>query len=279
MTTSSAGRATSGRSPAGARPRRPPRPSPRPCRCGRAPSPCPAGRRPRPASWPTSAAAPRPASGRSRPRSTPPSSSGAQVALGSDPTEVVEALTRPHGRPGRAGALRGGRRLARPPQRPAARRRHGHHQRRPRADPPDRRRPAHRRPRLGGARHPPRPAGRGRGDPRRGRPDRSAGGDPRWPREEVAVPIRPTTAALPEETQILARWLFSPGVRLVNHDGPPLALPLRGRGLAPRRLRGGPSRPGPGPGPASAQPERSPRSAAATPALGDSTVARRGRRR
>ena len=46
--------------------------------------------------------------------------------------------------------------------------------------------------------------------------------------EEVAAPVRPTTAALPEETQILARWLFSPGVRLVNHDGPPLALPLRG---------------------------------------------------
>ena len=46
--------------------------------------------------------------------------------------------------------------------------------------------------------------------------------------EAVAAPVRPTTAALPEETQILARWLFSPGVRLVNHDGPPLALPLRG---------------------------------------------------
>jgi DNA polymerase-3 subunit epsilon len=46
--------------------------------------------------------------------------------------------------------------------------------------------------------------------------------------EAVAAPIRPTTAALPEETQILARWLFSPGVRLVNHEGPPLALPLRG---------------------------------------------------
>jgi DNA polymerase-3 subunit epsilon len=46
--------------------------------------------------------------------------------------------------------------------------------------------------------------------------------------QEVAVPIRPTSAALPEETQILARWLFSPGVRLVNHDGPALVLPLRG---------------------------------------------------
>jgi DNA polymerase III subunit epsilon len=46
--------------------------------------------------------------------------------------------------------------------------------------------------------------------------------------QEVPVPIRPTSAALPEETQILARWLFSPGVRLVNLDGPPLALPLRG---------------------------------------------------
>ncbi|HYO17880.1 MAG TPA: endonuclease, partial [Dermatophilaceae bacterium] len=46
--------------------------------------------------------------------------------------------------------------------------------------------------------------------------------------EDVAEPLRPTTAALPEETQVLARWLFSPDVRLVNHDGPPLALPLRG---------------------------------------------------
>jgi DNA polymerase-3 subunit epsilon len=62
-----------------------------------------------------------------------------------------------------------------------------------------------------------------------------AGTDPTGPlaailaaAEQVASPQRPTTAALPEETQILARWLFSPGVRLVNHDGPPLALPLRG---------------------------------------------------
>ena len=62
-----------------------------------------------------------------------------------------------------------------------------------------------------------------------------AGTDPAGPlaallaaAEEVAIPVRPTTGALPEESQILARWLFSPGVRLVNHDGPPLALPLRG---------------------------------------------------
>ena len=48
----------------------------------------------------------------------------------------------PHGRPCRAGALRGGRCVARPSQRPAAWRGHGHHQRRPRADPPDRRRPS-----------------------------------------------------------------------------------------------------------------------------------------
>ncbi len=46
--------------------------------------------------------------------------------------------------------------------------------------------------------------------------------------QDVAVPVRPTSAALPEETQILARWLFSPGVRLVNLEGPPLALPARG---------------------------------------------------
>jgi len=62
-----------------------------------------------------------------------------------------------------------------------------------------------------------------------------AGTDPSGPlgailaaAEEVAAPIRPTSAALPEETQILSRWLFSPGVRLVNVDGPPLALPRRG---------------------------------------------------
>jgi DNA polymerase-3 subunit epsilon len=46
--------------------------------------------------------------------------------------------------------------------------------------------------------------------------------------EQVAEPIRPTTAALPEETQVLVRWLFAPGVRLVEVDGPPLALPRRG---------------------------------------------------
>ncbi len=62
-----------------------------------------------------------------------------------------------------------------------------------------------------------------------------AGTDPTGPlaailaaAEEVAPPVRPASAALPEETQILSRWLFSPGVRLVDHDGPPLALPRRG---------------------------------------------------
>jgi DNA polymerase-3 subunit epsilon len=50
--------------------------------------------------------------------------------------------------------------------------------------------------------------------------------------EQVAAPLRPTTAALPEETQVLARWLFSPGVRLVELDtsAPALALPRRGAG-------------------------------------------------
>jgi DNA polymerase-3 subunit epsilon len=50
--------------------------------------------------------------------------------------------------------------------------------------------------------------------------------------EVVAAPIRPTSAALPEETQILARWLFTPGVRLVelDADAPALALPLRAAG-------------------------------------------------
>lgn len=46
--------------------------------------------------------------------------------------------------------------------------------------------------------------------------------------EIVSEPLRPTSAALPEETQLLAGWLFSPGVRLIDVDGPPLALPLRG---------------------------------------------------
>ncbi len=62
-----------------------------------------------------------------------------------------------------------------------------------------------------------------------------AGTDPTGPlaailaaAEEVAPPVRPASAALPEETQILSRWLFSAGVRLVDHDGPALALPLRG---------------------------------------------------
>lgn len=50
--------------------------------------------------------------------------------------------------------------------------------------------------------------------------------------EEVPAPPRPTTAALPEETQVIARWLFSPGVRLVELDAaaPDLALPRRGAG-------------------------------------------------
>ncbi len=45
--------------------------------------------------------------------------------------------------------------------------------------------------------------------------------------QAVAEPERPAGAALPEETQILARWLFSEGVRLVDLDGPPLAWPIR----------------------------------------------------
>lgn len=44
----------------------------------------------------------------------------------------------------------------------------------------------------------------------------------------VEPAARPLGAALPEETQVLARWLFSPGVRLVELEGPPLALPRRG---------------------------------------------------
>lgn len=46
--------------------------------------------------------------------------------------------------------------------------------------------------------------------------------------ENVAPPPRPSTAALPEESQVIARWLFSPGVRLVEAAGPPLCLPVRG---------------------------------------------------
>ena len=48
--------------------------------------------------------------------------------------------------------------------------------------------------------------------------------------EDVPAPSRPTTAALPEETQVLARWLFSSGTRLVNLQGGVLAMPLRGAG-------------------------------------------------
>ncbi len=43
---------------------------------------------------------------------------------------------------------------------------------------------------------------------------------------EVAEPAPAASAALPEETQILARWLFGDGVRLVDLDGPPLAWPV-----------------------------------------------------
>jgi DNA polymerase-3 subunit epsilon len=46
--------------------------------------------------------------------------------------------------------------------------------------------------------------------------------------EHVPAPHRPATAALPEETQVLARWLFTPGVRLVDLRGEALALPHRG---------------------------------------------------
>lgn len=48
--------------------------------------------------------------------------------------------------------------------------------------------------------------------------------------EQVAAPTHPATAALPEETQIILRWLYSPGVRLVDVVGGTLALPLRGAG-------------------------------------------------
>ena len=48
--------------------------------------------------------------------------------------------------------------------------------------------------------------------------------------EQVQPAPRPMSAALPEETQLLARWLFTPGVRLVDVAGAPLALPRRGAG-------------------------------------------------
>ncbi len=48
--------------------------------------------------------------------------------------------------------------------------------------------------------------------------------------EAVEPAPRPATAALAEETNLLARWLFAPGVRLVSVTGPPLALPRRGAG-------------------------------------------------
>ncbi|MGB8021153.1 MAG: DEDD exonuclease domain-containing protein [Candidatus Nanopelagicales bacterium] len=48
--------------------------------------------------------------------------------------------------------------------------------------------------------------------------------------EDVPRPPRPATAALPEETQVLARWLFTPGVRLVDVGGGTLAFPRLGAG-------------------------------------------------
>lgn len=49
--------------------------------------------------------------------------------------------------------------------------------------------------------------------------------------EQVCPPIPPTTAALPEESAMLWRWLFSPGVRLVDLQGDqPLALPRTAAG-------------------------------------------------
>jgi DNA polymerase-3 subunit epsilon len=49
--------------------------------------------------------------------------------------------------------------------------------------------------------------------------------------EQVDPPPAPATAALPEESAILWRWLFGPGVRLVDIVGEqPLALPRTGAG-------------------------------------------------
>jgi DNA polymerase-3 subunit epsilon len=49
--------------------------------------------------------------------------------------------------------------------------------------------------------------------------------------EQVDPPPPPATAALPEESAILWRWLFGAGVRLVELDGQqPLALPRFGAG-------------------------------------------------
>ncbi len=60
--------------------------------------------------------------------------------------------------------------------------------------------------------------------------------------EVVPEPSRPTGSALPEETQLLARWLFSPDVRLVGTTQP-LALPVHGAAARRRQLE--PSRAGP----------------------------------
>lgn len=60
--------------------------------------------------------------------------------------------------------------------------------------------------------------------------------------EHVEPPVRPASAALPEETEVLQRWLFSPGVRLADLDGEHLALPRCGasahRGLVEVDARG-----------------------------------------
>ncbi len=65
--------------------------------------------------------------------------------------------------------------------------------------------------------------------------------------EQVVEPARPASAALPEETQLIARWLFSPGVRLIEVAGGTLALPRSGgaarRGTVEVDLRSAPGVP------------------------------------
>src|SRR4029453_3888548 len=62
------------------------------------------------------------------------------------------------------------------------------------------------------------------------------------PAEVVEPPIPPSPAATPEETEIILRWLESPGVRIVELDGSwscPVGGAGGGRGLVGGRPPGG----------------------------------------
>lgn len=53
----------------------------------------------------------------------------------------------------------------------------------------------------------------------------------------VDAPTRLGGAATREETALIARWMETPGVRLISHDGPPIAWPIHGAMAQLHRLR------------------------------------------